>query len=113
MNSRNTKRLERLLEYIEEHLDEPMTVESLAANMSLSRWQFQRCFREFTGVSVARYVRRRRLTLATSLLLTTEQRQLEVALACGFESEIGFHRAFSAQYGCTPGQFRRRNSTNL
>lgn len=101
-------RIERVLGYIEENLDQPLSVSMLADRSSWSRWQFQRVFKSETGLSVAQYVRELRLSQAAELLLSSQQRQLDIALACGFDSEISFHRAFRQQFDCTPGRYRRR-----
>lgn len=102
-------RIERVLTYIEENLDQPLTVESMADKSSWSRWQFQRVFSNATGLSVAQYVRELRLSRAAELLLTTRKRQLDIALSCGFDSEISFSRSFRQMFGCTPGAYRRRD----
>ena len=50
-------RIERVLIYIHEHLDQALTVESLAEKNCWSRWQFQRVFNSYTGQNVAQYIR--------------------------------------------------------
>lgn len=101
-------RIERVLNYINEHLSEPLGVEHLAEQSCWSRWQLQRVFIDETGLSVAQYVRELRLSVAAEQLLTTDLRQLDVALACGFESEVSFSRSFRQFFQCTPGDYRRK-----
>ncbi|WP_261843482.1 AraC family transcriptional regulator [Aliamphritea ceti] len=101
-------RIQRALQYIEENLDQQLTVDNLAELSCWSRWQFQRVFDRETGMSVAQYVRGIRLSTAAKLLLTTKLRQLDIALNCGFESEISFNRSFRKEYGCPPGKYRKR-----
>ena len=101
-------RVERVLSYIHGNLQEPLTVASLAARSRWSRWQLQRTFASATGFSVASYVRRLRLGRAAELLLCTDQRQLDIALSCGFDNEISFNRCFRQVFGCAPGVYRRR-----
>lgn len=103
------RRIEQILHYIEEHLDQPLTVESLASRCYWSRWQFQRVFSATTGMSVAQYVRTIRLGRAAEMLLDdTPKRHLEIALACGFDSEVSFNRAFRQMFDCTPGNYRKQ-----
>lgn len=102
------QRIQRSLSHIHNHLDETLTVESLAEKSCWSRWQFQRVFSHFTGLTVAQYIRELRLSQAAEQLLTSKQKQLDIALACGFDSEVSFSRSFRQMFGCTPGQYRRR-----
>lgn len=101
-------RIEDALCFIHGHLDESLSVVALAARAGWSRWQFQRVFAAHTGLSVAQYVRELRLSRAAELLLASDQRQLDIALTCGFDSEISFSRSFRQMFGCTPGFYRRR-----
>lgn len=101
-------RIEKVLDYIHEHLDEPINVISLAEKSCWSRWQFQRVFGNATGLTVAQYVRELRLSNAAELLLENQIRHLEIALACGFDSEISFSRAFKQMFQCSPREYRQR-----
>ncbi len=101
-------RIEKVLDYIHEHLDEPINVTNLAEKSCWSRWQFQRVFGNATGLTVAQYVRELRLSNAAELLLENQSRHLEIALACGFESEISFSRAFKQMFQCSPREYRQR-----
>lgn len=101
-------RIESVLDYIHHHLEKPLSVEELAHRFHWSRWQLQRVFNAQTGQSVAYYVRTLRLSRAAEALISTDMRQLDIALACGFDSEISFCRAFKQHFGCTAGDYRRR-----
>ncbi|WP_067516639.1 helix-turn-helix domain-containing protein [Endozoicomonas ascidiicola] len=105
--NRGLSRINDILLYIETHLDEPLTVESLAEKSCWSRWQFQRVFQREIGMGVAQYIRSLRLSRAGQLLLTTKRRQMDIALACGFESEISLSSSFRKAYDCSPGQYRK------
>ncbi|MBJ7536363.1 AraC family transcriptional regulator [Marinomonas transparens] len=101
-------RIEKVLDYIHEHLDEAIHVAELAEKSCWSRWQFQRVFGDATGLTVAQYVRELRLSKAAELLLQNESRHLDIALECGFESEISFSRAFRQMFQCSPREYRQR-----
>jgi AraC family transcriptional regulator len=101
-------RIEKVLDYIHDNLDESIHVVSLAERSCWSRWQFQRVFGEATGLTVAQYIRELRLSKAAELLLSSKQRHLDIALHCGFDSEISFSRAFKHMFGCTPREYRLR-----
>jgi len=101
-------RIEQVLRHIHLNLDKPLAVASLARIGGWSRWQFNRVFSEQTGQSVGQYVRELRLSLAAEMLLFTEQRIIDIGLACGFSSDISFTRSFKQHFGCPPAQYRRR-----
>lgn len=111
---RTTKRIEQILAYIEHRLDQPLSVAQLCAHCGWSRWQLQRVFQHATGLSIGQYLRQRRLSRAAEYLLNTPKRHIDIALQCGFSSEISFNRAFRQYFNCTPGEYRRaRQSTGL
>lgn len=70
-------------------------------------YHLHRLFTAAFGHSIKTYVRKRRLTEAAKLLRTTKRGVLDVALACQFESQASFTRAFRALFGQPPAQFRR------
>lgn len=101
-------RIALVLRHIHSNLDTSLSVETLAELAGWSRWQFQRVFNAHTGLSVAQYVRELRLSRAAEALLNTSCRQLDIALACGFCSEISFSRSFRQMFGCSPRAYRQR-----
>ncbi len=92
---------------IEESVTKKLTVENIAGSIYLSKYHYQRLFREIVGESVMEYVTKRRLTLAGSELLATDKTILDIALDFGYNSHEGFTRAFKAYMGVTPTQYRR------
>ncbi|UCP16501.1 AraC family transcriptional regulator [Aeromonas media] len=101
-------RIERVLDYIHAHLDQPLSLEQLAEQSCWSRWQLQRVFLHETGQTVAHYVRELKLSLAAEALLSGRQRVLDLALNHGFGSEVSFSRAFKQHFGCSPLAYRKR-----
>ncbi|MDO6708845.1 AraC family transcriptional regulator [Photobacterium sp. 1_MG-2023] len=101
-------RIERVLDYIHTHLDQPLSVVDLAEQSCWSRWQLQRVFNHETGLTLAVYVRELKLSHAAERLLSSNDRVLDIALACGFNSEISFIRAFRQMFGCSPGAYKKR-----
>ncbi|MCV2402016.1 AraC family transcriptional regulator [Marinomonas sp. C2222] len=108
MQNTTLTRIENVLNYIHAHLDEPIQVTDLAEKSCWSRWQFQRVFGIATGLTAAQYIRELRLSKAAELLLKGQNKHLEIAIACGFDSEISFSRAFKQMFQCTPKQYRQR-----
>ncbi len=101
-------RIERVLDYIHTHLDQPLSLEQLAEQSCWSRWQLQRVFLHETGQTVAHYVRELKLSQAAEALLSSRQRVLDLALNHGFGSEVSFSRAFKQHFGCSPLAYRKR-----
>lgn len=95
--------------YIDQHLKEPLSVETLAAMAGFSPYYFCRLFSLYMGLPVMEYVRRRRLTYA-AVEICDGKRILDVAMDYGFESHNGFTKAFRKLYGYSPDEYRRRVS---
>ncbi|MBQ2708419.1 MAG: helix-turn-helix transcriptional regulator [Clostridia bacterium] len=83
-----------------------MTIEAIAAKAGFSTDYFNRIFRAHTGFSVMEYVRFRRLSDAAVRLRQSGAGVLDIGLAVGYDSHDGFTRAFKAQYGKTPSEYR-------
>jgi AraC-like DNA-binding protein len=79
---------------MEEQLHEPLTLEQIAAEAGFSPFHFHRLFRRETGLSIAEYLRSRRLCLASRMLLYSEEPIIGISLQCHFESQEAFTRAF-------------------
>jgi AraC family transcriptional regulator len=96
-----------LVAWIELRLDEPLTLEQVAAHAGLSPYHFSRLFTARMGRSVMAHVRGRRLVRGARRLCDEPDLKLvELALDCGFESQEAFTRAFKRVFGVSPGRFR-------
>ena len=100
-------RLRRVLAYIEEHLAEDITVTDLANVACLSVFHFTRAFAATMGVPPHRYVSRRRLESAKTMIATGGASLSEIAFNCQFSSQSSFTRAFRRATGMTPNEYRR------
>lgn len=100
------------IDFIERHLDDDLDTADVARHAGISRWHFQRIFKALTNETLKTYIRSRRLAVALSTLLSTEQRIIEIAMAAGFESQEAFTRAFRQAFGTTPAAFRKRGSSH-
>lgn len=94
--------LRRAISLMERHLEEPLAIPDLAADVGLSQRQLERLFRTYTQASAVRYYRDIRLDRARGLITQTELPVLEVALACGFGSPEHFSRAYRSRFGLSP-----------
>jgi len=96
-----------LVEYIDSHLADAISLGQLAALCALSEYHFARMFRESFGLPPHQYVLARRLSRARDLLRSTSQPLGEIALACGFASASHFTNRFRQTLGGTPGEYRQ------
>lgn len=102
------ERICKLLDYIHNHLDQPLTLDELAQQSCWSRWQLQRVFQSKTGLTVANYVRELKLSTAAETLLADSSRVIDIAVSLGFNSEISFSRAFKQHFGVSPRDYRKQ-----
>ena len=100
-------RIRRVIEYVEAHVANDLTVTELAAVACLSPGHFSRTFKATTGEAVWSYVQRRRCERACDMLLGTRDPIAHIAYACGFANQAHMTRQLSARFGATPGAIRR------
>lgn len=94
--------LQTAIQYIEDHLLEDMTIEQIAAETNLSLFHFQRTFSLLADVTIAEYIRRRRLTLAAYELLQSDGKIIDLAFKYGYDTPESFSKAFRRQHGFPP-----------
>lgn len=100
--------LTRFREVVERRLDDSdLSIDELAADMSLSRVQLYRKVKSISGSSPVELLRTARLNRAYQLLLTTDKSVSEVAYAVGFTAPSYFTRCFKEEYGMVPGDVKR------
>ncbi|MEC5343982.1 MDR efflux pump AcrAB transcriptional activator RobA [Brenneria populi] len=101
-----------LLNWLESHLDQPLSLDNVAAKAGYSKWHLQRMFKEVTGHAIGSYIRARRLTKAAVALCLTGRPILDIALQYRFDSQQTFTRAFKKQFAQTPASYRRSDNWN-
>ncbi len=102
------ERMNRAIDYIEMNLAGEIQLSEVAQRACCSSHQFQRMFAFITNVTLAEYIRRRRLTLAALELQKSEAaRVIDIAIKYGYESPVSFTRAFQTLHGITPAMARQ------
>ncbi|WP_339279176.1 AraC family transcriptional regulator [Paenibacillus sp. FSL W8-1187] len=102
------ERMNRAMDYIEENLTGEIELSEAARRACCSTYHFQRMFSFITDVTLAEYIRRRRLTLAAlELQQGGAAKIIDVALTYGYDSPVSFARAFHALHGMTPAMARQ------
>jgi len=97
----------RIADYIEEHLDEDLSLDKIAKDMNYSKFYIARTFADKTGVTIYKYIQRRRLTLAAWKLVETKEPIIEIAYDAHYSSQQAFTLAFGQLYMHTPQTYRK------
>jgi transcriptional regulator GlxA family with amidase domain len=106
--TQNEGRLASVIGWIPDHLDEDLSVSSLASRAAMSERNFARNFRHETGETPARFIDRTRLEAARRLLTGTDLSVEVVAMRCGFGSTERMRRSFQRQVRVSPNAYRER-----
>jgi AraC family transcriptional regulator len=105
------RELSRVRDYASSHLHEPITLDDLAREVSLSKHHFARRFREAMSCSPYEYVLALRVERAADLIKHTRLPLADIARRCGFADQSHLTRHFRQRKGVTPGRFRADTST--
>lgn len=97
-----------IIKYVEEHYQEPLSIERMAELTQFSQSHFMKFFKNTFGMSFNSYLNEYRLTMASRLLLASGDSILDVAAATGFENLSYFNRRFKGKFGMTPREFRKK-----
>ncbi len=100
-------KMKLVLQFLEEHYMEPLTVSKAADLCGFSASYFMKFFKTFTGTSYIQYVNQYRLEQAASRLIHTNLSVLTISEECGFENHSYFIRSFKKKYGTTPLAYRK------
>ena len=98
--------LNRVVDLVEQHLDEEIDLGTLASELGTTEYHLRRMFSSLAGMPVSEYVRRRRMTAAAADVVDGGD-LLGIAVRFGYGSAEAFSRAFRAVHGTSPGDVRR------
>ena len=104
-------RLRRVTQYIQDNLHRKLRLVELSAHVHMSPYHFARLFKRSTGTPPHRFVLRRRIDRATTLLTTGELSIAEVARLVGFQTTSHFTTVFRRITGITPSAYRIGRAT--
>lgn len=106
-------RINRVLDFVEAHLDEELSLERLAGVACFSPFHFHRIFNAMMGETLQRFIQRLRLERAAGQLLVDKNRSVtEIALDAGFASSATFARAFRNEFGTSASNWRKGNAAD-
>ena len=102
-------RYEAITQYVDQHLDEPLSLDALAKHFYLSKYYLVHLFREYAGLSVHQYILKRRLAACCDAMLGGAAVG-EVYRQWGFYDYSAFYRAFRKEYGMSPSAYLELHS---
>jgi AraC-type DNA-binding domain-containing proteins len=103
------KRMNSVLEYIEDNLDGEISDDRIAILSANSKGMFQRIFTMITDMTLSEYIRKRRLTRATADIQNTDEKIIDIAIKYGYNSPDAFTTAFKSFHGITPSAAKTHN----
>lgn len=111
-NSIYINRINRVFDFIDDNLNEPLCLKKLSDIACFSPYHFHRIFRDITGETLNEYVIRQRIEKAAAAILHKENINVgEAAVLYGFNDKASFSRAFKKFYGISPTGFKKQNSS--
>ncbi len=105
---RDGERTKIMLQYIQEHYGEEISLRQIAESAHICESECLRCFRKMIGRTPIQYVKHLRVQKAAELLFATDWKISEIGMKCGFQEMSYFAKAFRELKGCTPHEFRER-----
>ena len=97
------------IDYIRSHIQENLTVESIADSLSLNSSYLSKLFKQEMGTTLSRYIRDQKINVACNMLRHLDESSLSIANYLGFSSQSHFIQVFKKSTGLTPEEYRRRN----
>ena len=101
-----TQRINKVVAYINDHLDESLDLKTLAEVAALSESHFHRVFKALKGESIGAHISRLRIEAAARLLRYSALSTEDIAFNIGYEAPAALSKAFKNQYGITPTKYR-------
>ena len=106
-----TDKIKLVLNYINDHYSEDISINTLAELCEYSEYLFMRFFKKHIGLTCVQYINNLRLEKSSILLTSTNNAIMDVSLEVGFDNLSYFNKLFKRKYNLTPKEFRTINST--
>ena len=106
-----TDKIKLILNYINDHYSEDISINTLAELCEYSQYHFMRFFKKHIGLTCIQYINNLRLEKSSILLTSTNNTIMDISLEVGFDNLSYFNKLFKRKYNLTPKEFRAINST--
>lgn len=106
-----TDKIKLVLNYINDHYSEDISINTLAELCEYSEYHFMRFFKKHIGLTCVQYINNLRLEKSSILLTSTNNAIMDISLEVGFDNLSYFNKLFKRKYNLTPKEFRTINST--
>ena len=100
-------KLNSIIQYIDDHLTEDITLEKAAKIANFSKFHFARIFKAYTNMSFVQFIKFKRIKNVEKMILDPKKKIIDIALSSGFGSIAAFNRTFLEVEKCTPSDFRK------
>lgn len=110
-NKNYRREIVEIMEYIEEHIGEKITLASIASQINMNESYISRLFKSETGMNIIQYINVSKMEKAKELLKEKNMIVKDVAYALGFEEQSYFNRMFNKYFGVNPKEYKKY--TNL
>lgn len=107
ITSGNIRRIQRVMDYIDQHITEELTLKTLSSVANMSTSYFSQLFKELNGFSSWDYIISKRIDLAQKMLISGNDSIYSIALQCGFNNTTNFYKAFKKITGVSPSTYRK------
>lgn len=106
LNHQYFQKISRIAEHVSKHFAEPLTVPEIAKAVDMHPSSATKMFKKICGISLIHYLTQHRILHAQRLLMTTDKKVLDIALASGYRSASRFYAAYKKFCGVSPQRFR-------
>ncbi|RDY58850.1 AraC family transcriptional regulator [Flagellimonas nanhaiensis] len=107
------QKLNRVIEYVHNHLDEKIEIKTLAELSHFSPFHFHRIIKALLGEPIGAYITRTRLETAAKMIRYSELPIEEIAYSVGYETPSSLTKAFKQHFGITPSDYRKTKTFNI
>ncbi len=107
-----SREISNSLDYIEDNLFSDSVYEEVFSVVHMSKYHFQRIFAMSTMHTLGDYIKKRRFTAIVRRLRETQDKIIDIALECGYESHEAFTRSFKTYFLNTPSEYRKGKDVN-
>ena len=107
-DTKNFNRIKDVIKYIETNYAQQISIDEISSICGFSSSHFMKFFKNIMGCSFIDYLNDYRLSMASRMLVSSEDTVLSVAADCGYYNLSYFNRLFKRKYKLTPSEFRKR-----